>query len=221
MVDGIVSSLRLDFSRGSLRPTSKLSRDRSTQSWNTRLRGQTLHWLRSANESKDSWIDLHSNRCSSRLQTNLPVFRVKECTVRRRYSDFEWLRKELERDSKVGWISLLFHSDSHSLDRCAPVAVESMEAANAGFSPPRWRDLRRWIHRWTTQRIRAIHQQVGEHRRRERSWSLSVDLEWLGIRWPRTNVRCTSFFKKQPSIMTNTCPVKCAILKDALRSMEY
>ena len=35
------------------------------------------------------------------IQTNLPVFRVKESSVRRRYSDFEWLRNELERDSKV------------------------------------------------------------------------------------------------------------------------
>lgn len=35
------------------------------------------------------------------LQTNLPVFKVKESTVRRRYSDFKWLRSELERDSKV------------------------------------------------------------------------------------------------------------------------
>ena len=35
------------------------------------------------------------------LQTNLPVFRVKESCVRRRYSDFDWLRGELERDSKV------------------------------------------------------------------------------------------------------------------------
>lgn len=35
------------------------------------------------------------------LQTNLPVFKVKDSTVRRRYSDFEWLRNELERDSKV------------------------------------------------------------------------------------------------------------------------
>jgi hypothetical protein len=26
---------------------------------------------------------------------------LKDCSVRRRYSDFEWLRKELERDSKV------------------------------------------------------------------------------------------------------------------------
>lgn len=29
------------------------------------------------------------------------MFKVKESTVRRRYSDFEWLRNELERDSKV------------------------------------------------------------------------------------------------------------------------
>ncbi|CAF0837088.1 unnamed protein product [Didymodactylos carnosus] len=36
-----------------------------------------------------------------RMKTNLPIFRLKECTVRRRYRDFEWLRKELDRDSKV------------------------------------------------------------------------------------------------------------------------
>ncbi|XP_065175083.1 sorting nexin-12-like isoform X1 [Sycon ciliatum] len=34
-------------------------------------------------------------------QTNLPIFILKESTVRRRYSDFEWLRSELERDSKI------------------------------------------------------------------------------------------------------------------------
>lgn len=34
-------------------------------------------------------------------QTNLPIFKLKESTVRRRYSDFEWLRNELERDSKI------------------------------------------------------------------------------------------------------------------------
>ena len=35
------------------------------------------------------------------LQTNIPIFKVKESSVRRRYRDFEWLKKELERDSKV------------------------------------------------------------------------------------------------------------------------
>lgn len=35
------------------------------------------------------------------FQTNLPVFKIKESSVRRRYSDFEWLRNELERDSKI------------------------------------------------------------------------------------------------------------------------
>ena len=34
-------------------------------------------------------------------QTNLPIFKLKESQVRRRYSDFDWLRQELERDSKV------------------------------------------------------------------------------------------------------------------------
>lgn len=44
------------------------------------------------------------------FQTNLPVFKVKESSVRRRYSDFEWLRSELERDSKVRQISTTFLS---------------------------------------------------------------------------------------------------------------
>nr|XP_009939780.1 PREDICTED: sorting nexin-12 [Opisthocomus hoazin] len=37
----------------------------------------------------------------STLQTNLPIFKLKESCVRRRYSDFEWLKNELERDSKI------------------------------------------------------------------------------------------------------------------------
>lgn len=36
-----------------------------------------------------------------RLKTNLPVFKTKESNVRRRFSDFEWLRNELERGSKI------------------------------------------------------------------------------------------------------------------------
>ncbi|XP_028295600.1 LOW QUALITY PROTEIN: sorting nexin-3-like [Gouania willdenowi] len=43
-----------------------------------------------------------------RLKTNLPIFKLKESSVRRAgflwfflYSDFEWLRAELERESKV------------------------------------------------------------------------------------------------------------------------
>ncbi|NXJ83628.1 SNX3 protein, partial [Trogon melanurus] len=36
-----------------------------------------------------------------RVKTNLPIFKSKESTVRRRYSDFEWLRNELERESKI------------------------------------------------------------------------------------------------------------------------
>ncbi|XP_009330023.1 PREDICTED: sorting nexin-12 [Pygoscelis adeliae] len=39
--------------------------------------------------------------CFSLLQTNLPIFKLKESCVRRRYSDFEWLKNELERDSKI------------------------------------------------------------------------------------------------------------------------
>ncbi|CAG5121805.1 unnamed protein product [Candidula unifasciata] len=34
--------------------------------------------------------------------THFPrLFKLKESSVRRRYSDFEWLRNELERDSKI------------------------------------------------------------------------------------------------------------------------
>ncbi|XP_065648731.1 sorting nexin-12 isoform X2 [Hydra vulgaris] len=36
-----------------------------------------------------------------RMKTNIPIFKHKESSVRRRYSDFEWLRTELERDSKI------------------------------------------------------------------------------------------------------------------------
>ena len=35
------------------------------------------------------------------MRTNLPVFAIKEFTVRRRYSDFVWLRKEIERTVKI------------------------------------------------------------------------------------------------------------------------
>ena len=35
------------------------------------------------------------------MRTNLPVFAIKEFVVRRRYSDFVWLRKEIERTVKI------------------------------------------------------------------------------------------------------------------------
>ncbi|OAF70048.1 hypothetical protein A3Q56_02185 [Intoshia linei] len=35
------------------------------------------------------------------LNTNIPVFATKQSTVYRRYSDFEWLKNELEREDKV------------------------------------------------------------------------------------------------------------------------
>jgi len=36
-----------------------------------------------------------------RMRTNIPIFKIKESSVRRRYSDFEWLRRELDRESKI------------------------------------------------------------------------------------------------------------------------
>jgi len=35
------------------------------------------------------------------IRTNLPVFKVKESTVRRRYSDFQWLRDEINRTVQI------------------------------------------------------------------------------------------------------------------------
>merc|ERR1719239_1281924 len=35
------------------------------------------------------------------MRTNLPIFKVKETTVRRRYSDFKWLKDELERPVQI------------------------------------------------------------------------------------------------------------------------
>ncbi|VDO12835.1 unnamed protein product [Rodentolepis nana] len=34
-------------------------------------------------------------------ETNLPVFQFSESSVRRRYRDFDWLRGELDRESKI------------------------------------------------------------------------------------------------------------------------
>uniref|UniRef100_A0A8D2NTE3 Sorting nexin 12 n=1 Tax=Zosterops lateralis melanops TaxID=1220523 RepID=A0A8D2NTE3_ZOSLA len=76
-------------------------------------------WLRTVAEARFlhlvlpwRWFQLHvgircgiqSNlqiNCFASLQTNLPIFKLKESCVRRRYSDFEWLKNELERDSKI------------------------------------------------------------------------------------------------------------------------
>ncbi|KAI0979820.1 hypothetical protein GJ496_000991 [Pomphorhynchus laevis] len=36
-----------------------------------------------------------------RMKTNLPIFHLKQCSVRRRYSDFEWLKSEFDKNSKI------------------------------------------------------------------------------------------------------------------------
>ncbi|XP_041872143.1 sorting nexin-3 isoform X2 [Corvus kubaryi] len=62
----------------------------------------------SASSEEDSYFipetpahDHQTTLRNSNADTNLPIFKLKESTVRRRYSDFEWLRNELERESKV------------------------------------------------------------------------------------------------------------------------
>ena len=101
-----------------------------------------------------------------RMKTNLPVFRVKESSVRRRYSDFEWLRNELERDSKVRclidhFIMVFLNSLSSInffIDCGAPPAFKGTETTNA-LSVGRWH-LRGELHRGTQGRSWVICQQV-------------------------------------------------------------
>ena len=83
------------------------------------------------------------------FQTNLPVFKIKESSVRRRYSDFEWLRSELERDSKVniylfqvlliyGCVTLSFtHTD------CCPYSTWQSDQAPITLQEWRWNLWRR------------------------------------------------------------------------------
>ncbi|CAH8582785.1 unnamed protein product [Dicrocoelium dendriticum] len=47
-------------------------------------------------DGKNRYTDYEVN-----LRTNLPIFALKESSVRRRYRDFEWLRNELDRESKI------------------------------------------------------------------------------------------------------------------------
>ena len=60
------------------------------------------------NAQEKPWNKLHLKKYFYRFQTNLPVFKVKEASVRRRYSDFDWLKNELERDSKVRGLNYYF-----------------------------------------------------------------------------------------------------------------
>ncbi|XP_068188134.1 sorting nexin-12 isoform X3 [Antennarius striatus] len=62
----------------------------------TETRGELVAWIRAsvAGEWYKQTKILHK-------KTNLPIFKLKDSSVRRRYSDFEWLKNELERDSKI------------------------------------------------------------------------------------------------------------------------
>lgn len=96
-----------------LRCSGKLPRNWCHKSDHSRCSQKTVHGLRSAHQGMlRAPVDQSVIICSilhsieflfvwNVFQTNLPIFKVKESSVRRRYSDFEWLRSELERDSKV------------------------------------------------------------------------------------------------------------------------
>ncbi len=97
----ILENVEDSNSRRGIRRAGQLSWNRRVQSYYSWIRSFTLHRLRN---SRPSWflqdisvLSFHS----SPWQTNLPVFKLKDSKVRRRYSDFAWLREELERESKV------------------------------------------------------------------------------------------------------------------------
>ena len=62
----------------------------------TRLRTVILIPFSAVVDGKPKYTDFEV-----KVRTNLPVFRLKESSVRRRYSDFDWLRGELERGAKI------------------------------------------------------------------------------------------------------------------------
>jgi sorting nexin-3/12 len=58
----------------------------------------------------------HSKLTLLVLQTNIPAFKIKQSVVRRRYSDFEWFRDALEREStryrEKAQIHGIFHTNT-------------------------------------------------------------------------------------------------------------
>merc|ERR1711878_196684 len=61
-------------------------------------------------ESRARWTDYKIE-----MRTNVPVFKVKEATVRRRYSDFKWLRDELARTVQIMMPQLPFVSSDDGI----------------------------------------------------------------------------------------------------------
>ena len=93
------------------------------------------------------------------IQTNLPVFRVKESSVRRRFSDFEWLRNELERDSKIVVPAL----PSKAIKRQLPFRGDDGDLSHPEVSSltsvTNCRNIRGRLHRGTTGRPGGFYQQ--------------------------------------------------------------
>ena len=92
------------------------------------------------------------------MQTNLPVFRVKESSVRRRFSDFEWLRNELERDSKIVVPAL----PSKAIKRQLPFRGDDGDSTHCHCEcifTSLCRDIWGGLHRGTPGRSGGFHQQ--------------------------------------------------------------
>ncbi len=81
-------------------------------------------------------------------QTDLPVFKLKDSKVRRRYSDFVWLKEELERESKVSLCDCFsIYSKLNPMPRTP--AGHCAHTAHCGAVPPATLQIRGgWYVEW-------------------------------------------------------------------------
>uniref|UniRef100_A0A8C8U8K6 PX domain-containing protein n=1 Tax=Peromyscus maniculatus bairdii TaxID=230844 RepID=A0A8C8U8K6_PERMB len=71
-------------------------------------------------------------------KTNLPIFKLKESTVRRKYSDFEWLRSELEREQEQGCIYKLTGHPLTQNERCLHMFLQD-KIVDKSYTPSKIR----------------------------------------------------------------------------------
>ena len=103
-----------------------------------------------------------------KMSTNLPVFRLKSSSVRRRYSDFEWLRGELERDSKVSNILEQFQLSNGYLQVVVPslpgkamTRLLPFRADDGIFDPGFIEDRRKGLEAFVNKEL--VLQNIGDH----------------------------------------------------------
>ncbi|KAA8586753.1 hypothetical protein FQN60_000589 [Etheostoma spectabile] len=117
-----------------------------------------------------------------RMRTNLPIFKLKDSCVRRRYSDFEWLKNELERDSKIVVPSL----PGKALKRQLPFRGDE-GLFEESFIEERRSGLEQFIN--------SLHQKL-------LAVCVYVSAELQVIPWPRTSAAFTCFCKRKALTVT-------------------